>query len=167
VKEKSGGGLASTFRAVHCPASSLVPYAFPIHVNRIGRRIWSLIAACTAIWRGRENAAYGTLVRALLKQAPVRIQDVGLEGDRLGHFPEEALKIVPWLPPNFAAGTFSSGSLQDYPDRILSSCSFLSHKRLQTYKISSNWFYGAKARRAARGEFETAAEGHPGRSRAS
>jgi hypothetical protein len=85
VKEKSDGGLASTFPAVHAPASSLVPYAFPIHVNRIGRRIWSLVAACTAIWSGRENAAYSALVRTLLKQAPVRIQDVGLEGHWLRH----------------------------------------------------------------------------------
>jgi hypothetical protein len=85
VKEKSGGGLASTFPAVHAPASSLVPYASPIHVNRIGRRIWSRVVACTAIWSGRDNAAYSALVRALLKLAPVRIQDVGLEGDRLGH----------------------------------------------------------------------------------
>lgn len=133
VKEKSDGGLASTFPAVHGPASSLVPYAFPIHVNRIGRRIWSLVAACTAIWSGRENAAYSALVRALLKQAPVRIQDVGLEGDRLGH----SRLSKSYLGPNFAAGTFRSGSLQDYPDRILSYCSFLNHKRLQTY---SNWF---------------------------
>lgn len=85
MEEKSDGGLASTFPAVHAPASSLVPYGFSIHVNRIGRRIWSLVAACTAIRSGRENAAYSALMRALLKQAPVRIQDVGLEGDRLGH----------------------------------------------------------------------------------
>lgn len=63
----------------------MVSYAFPIHVNRIGRRIWSLVAACTAIWSGRENAAYTALVGALLKQAPVRIQDVGLEGHWLRH----------------------------------------------------------------------------------
>jgi hypothetical protein len=84
MKEKSDGGLASTFPAVHAPTSSLVPYAFPIHVHRIGRRIWSLVAACTAIWSGRENAAYTALVGAL-KQAPVRIQDVGLEGHWLRH----------------------------------------------------------------------------------
>jgi hypothetical protein len=64
VKEKSDGGPTSAFPAVHGPASSLVPYAFPIDVNRIGRRIWSLVAACTAIWSGRKNAAYSALVSA-------------------------------------------------------------------------------------------------------
>lgn len=40
-------------------------------------------------------------------------------------FPEEAYL---WLPPNFVVGTFSSGSLQDCPGRILLYYSFLSHR---------------------------------------
>jgi hypothetical protein len=79
VKEKSDGGLASTFPAVHAPACSLVPYALSIHVHWVGRSMWSLVAASTAIRRSRENTAYVALVRALLQQTPARIRDVGLE----------------------------------------------------------------------------------------
>lgn len=85
LPKRYGSPVVSTFPAVHGPASSLVPYAFLLHVNRIDRRIWPLVTACTAIWSGRKNAAYTALVGALLKQAPIRIQDVGLEGYRLRH----------------------------------------------------------------------------------
>ena len=67
VMEESGGALASTFPAVHAPASPLVPYAFSVHVYRIGRSIGPLVTAGAAIWCSRENTSYMTLVRALLQ----------------------------------------------------------------------------------------------------
>ena len=80
VKEKSGGGLASTFPAVHAPASPLVSYAFTIHVYGIGRRVRPLVTAGAAVGRSRENTAYMTLVRALLQRIRVRVGgEVGLE----------------------------------------------------------------------------------------
>lgn len=64
------GGLASAFPAVRSLTSALIPNSFTVYIHWIGRSVGAVVAAGTAVWCGRQDAAYVRLVRALLDKVP-------------------------------------------------------------------------------------------------